>query len=86
MHPSRFLSEIPTEHLKKYHKETFLNYELDEPITSHEVGDLVFHKDFGKGTIERVYNTSLGLTFDVLFSEGYQTRSLVAKYAKLSKI
>ncbi|MBS0628741.1 MAG: UvrD-helicase domain-containing protein [Verrucomicrobia bacterium] len=85
MQPSRFLSEIPQEHLKKYHTESFSTYELDEAPTTHQIGDLVFHKDFGKGIIQRVYNTSLGLTYDVLFTENEETRSLVAKYAKLAK-
>lgn len=84
MQPSRFLSEIPEEDLKKYHKETFAAYDLEEAPTSHEIGDQVFHKDFGKGIIQKVYNTSLGLTYDVEFTE--ETRSLVAKYAKLAKI
>jgi len=86
MQPSRFLSEIPEEHLKKFHKETFAAYDLDEAPTNHEMGDLVFHKDFGKGMIQKVYNTSLGLTYDVLFSESGEMRSLVAKYAKLAKL
>lgn len=84
MQPSRFLSEIPEEDLKKYHKETFAAYDLEEAPTSHEIGDQVFHKDFGKGIIQKVYNTSLGLTYDVEFTE--ETRSLVAKYAKLAKL
>lgn len=86
MRPSRFLSEIPQEHLKKYHKETFSAYDLEETPASHELGDLVFHKDFGKGIIQKVYNTSLGLTYDVLFTESNEQRSLVAKYAKLAKL
>jgi len=86
MRPSRFLSEIPEDLLKKYHKETFSSYELEENPTSHAIGDMVFHKDFGKGIIQKVYQTSLGLTYDVLFSDGSETRSLVAKYAKLAKL
>lgn len=86
MQPSRFLSELPEEHLKKFHKETFAAYDLDVAPTNHEIGDLVFHKDFGKGMIQKVYNTSLGLTYDVLFHESGETRSLVAKYAKLAKL
>ncbi|NGX27197.1 MAG: hypothetical protein K940chlam6_01130, partial [Chlamydiae bacterium] len=43
------------------------------------------HKDFGKGIIQKAYNTSLGLTYDVLFSENDEERSLVAKYARLAK-
>lgn len=86
MQPSRFLSEIPEEHMKKYHKETFSAYDLDEAPTSHQIGDLVYHKDFGKGIVQKVYNTSLGLTYDVVFTESNEMRSLVAKYAKLGKL
>ncbi|NGX39144.1 MAG: ATP-dependent DNA helicase PcrA [Chlamydiae bacterium] len=85
MRPSRFLSEIPEEHLKKYHKEAFTPYTLDESPTSFEPGDIVKHKDFGSGMIQKVYNTSLGLTYDVLFYENDQVRTLVAKYAKLTR-
>lgn len=83
MRPSRFLSEIPEEFLHKFHKETFSPYEFGETPSNLQVGDKVHHKDFGKGIIQKVYSTSLGLTYDVLF-EG-ESRSLVAKYAKLAK-
>ena len=86
MRPSRFLSEIPEEYLNKYHKETFSPYEIDESPTAHQLGDVVFHQDFGKGMVHKVYNTSLGLTYDVLFTENGEMRSLIAKYAKLAKL
>ncbi len=86
MRPSRFLSEIPEEYLNKYHKETFSPYEIDESPTAHQLGDVVFHQDFGKGMVQKVYNTSLGLTYDVLFTENGEMRSLIAKYAKLAKL
>lgn len=86
MRPSRFLSEIPEEYLKKFHKETFSFYEFDQPQTDLQPGDQVQHKDFGKGIVQKVYHTSLGLTYDVLFAEEEEERSLVAKYARLAKI
>ncbi|NGX47035.1 MAG: ATP-dependent DNA helicase PcrA [Chlamydiae bacterium] len=86
MRPSRFLSEIPEEQLKKYHKETFSPYDFEETPTSLQPGDSVHHKDFGKGIVQKAYNTSLGLTYDVLFSENDEERSLVAKYARLAKL
>ncbi|NGX37877.1 MAG: hypothetical protein K1000chlam2_01043, partial [Chlamydiae bacterium] len=86
MRPSRFLSEIPEEYLKKHHKEMFSPYEFEEASTAFQPGDSVYHKDFGKGIVQKAYQTSLGLTYDVLFAEGNDTRSLVAKYAKLAKL
>jgi DNA helicase II / ATP-dependent DNA helicase PcrA len=85
MRPSRFLSEIPEKYLKKYHKETFSAYEFPDAPSTLSIGDRVTHKDFGDGIVQKAYNTSLGLTFDVLFEDGKETRSLVAKYAKLKR-
>lgn len=85
MRPSRFLSEIPEKYMKKYHKETFSPYDFAEAPMSLQTGDRIRHKDFGIGIIQKAYNTSLGLTYDVLFTESDETRSLVAKYAKLVK-
>lgn len=87
MRPSRFLGELPEEYLQPFHavaaqrqnrEDTF---EIDEP--SFDEGDQVFHRDFGIGTVQRSYQTSLGLTYDVFFPQSNSTRSLVAKYAKL---
>lgn len=84
--PSRFLSEIPQEYLKKYHKDSFTPYPLQETQDQFAGGDFVFHKDFGKGIVQKAYNTSLGITYDVFFEESQSLRSLVAKYAKLTKM
>jgi DNA helicase-2/ATP-dependent DNA helicase PcrA len=89
MRPSRFLREIPEEILQAYHatatvaqQETSESGE-EEPFST---GDTVLHKDFGPGVIQKSYVTSLGMTYDVFFPRVDRTRSLVAKYAKLSKI
>lgn len=84
MRPSRFLSEIPEERMKKFHKETFSPYEYEEARTNLQIGDRVNHREFGEGIVQKTYSTSLGLTYDVLFED--ETRSLVAKYAKLAKV
>ncbi len=90
MRPSRFLSEIPQERLKKYHKESFSSYETEAEIgefpDTFSPGDAVFHADFGKGIVQKCYNTSLGPTYDVLFPDDDELRSLVAKYARLAKL
>lgn len=54
--------------------------------TEFMIGDKVRHPSFGIGTIERIYNSSFGTTFDVFFQEEKQKRSLAAKYAKLQAL
>jgi DNA helicase-2/ATP-dependent DNA helicase PcrA len=79
MKPSRFLSEIPFEHV---------NHLNAKPVASSEdfgVGDMVHHRDFGMGKVQKCYDTSLGVTYDIFFPEIHQVKSLVAKYAKLVK-
>lgn len=87
MRPSRFLKEIPAELLHSYHQtstskeKSEMTYEMDEE--GFEPGDSVHHKDFGTGIVQKVYRTSLGVTYDVFFPQANTTRSLVAKFAKL---
>ncbi len=80
MRPSRFLNEIPKEYLQIVGKEK-QEQEYDEAFS---IGARVHHRDYGIGIVQNSYNTSLGLTYDVLFEESGIERSLVAKYAKLS--
>ena len=86
MRPSRFLKEIPSKYLQLFSETRKSEEEEPREDTAFRVGDAVFHKDFGSGVIQKVYNTSLGLTFDVFFSKAHTTRSLVAKYAKLAAL
>lgn len=86
MIPSRFISEISEEYLKKFHDEMNSAYTGEIVLENFQLGDRVSHRDFGPGIIQRVYQTSLGLTVDVLFSETRETRTLVAKYAKLARL
>ena len=79
MNPSRFLSEIPAEYVKLLHAEG--SYSSDREFSS---GDIVKHRDFGVGIVQKRYQTSLGLTYDVFFPEDDTERTLVAKYAKLA--
>lgn len=85
MQPSRFLNEIPRNHVIDYSDSaaapTDDGYEnLEEGFLP---GTCVVHRDFGTGTVKSAYRTSHGLTYDVFFTESQITRSLVAKYAKL---
>ena len=80
MKPSRFLSELPEEHIQLPEKVAF------EPIDGDELptGTVVHHKSFGRGVIRKAYQTSLGLTYDVYFPGSESIKTLIAKYAKLS--
>jgi DNA helicase II / ATP-dependent DNA helicase PcrA len=82
MHPSRFLSEIPREYFMPFHLASFDEIEIEEDFSP---GDAVLHKDFGQGIIRKAYQTSLGLTYDVFFPHAQAERTLVAKYAKLTR-
>lgn len=82
MCPSRFLKEIPPQYLSVLSEQEAPEEEDWVEESGFKVGTVVFHKDFGKGIIQKSYNTSLGLTYDVQFFESNMTRSLVGKYAK----
>ncbi len=86
MRPSRFLQEIPSTHLQT-HRLPYTTITEEEPSEMQDfaIGDTVLHRDFGTGIVQKSYNTSLGLTYDVYFPQTRTTRSLVAKFAKLIK-
>jgi DNA helicase-2/ATP-dependent DNA helicase PcrA len=88
MRPSRFLKEIPSSFLKKLSLYGNSSLSLEETAGSDEflVGDTAFHNDFGQGIIRKIYQTSLGLTYDVFFFQTKSERTLVAKYAKLKHV
>jgi len=58
--------------------------EPDENI--FQPGESVFHQQFGIGVVKKYYQGSLGLTYDVQFYNDSKIKSLVAKYAKLSRL
>ncbi len=87
--PSRFLKEIPVEHLLKVRDGHVIGGSAEhvpEVEASFELGDAVFHRDFGVGVIQQVYESSVGLTYRVLFSNDFQLKDLVAQYAHLTKL
>ncbi|NDD59064.1 MAG: ATP-dependent DNA helicase [Chlamydiae bacterium] len=89
MRQSRFLKEIPSHFVNVIQKSSYKESYAPEPSyeeDSFQPGDTVFHKDFGAGIVHKVYQTSLGLTYDVFFPKASTTRTLVAKYAKLAAI
>jgi DNA helicase II / ATP-dependent DNA helicase PcrA len=66
--------------------------EMDQTIPDYlsdnifEKGDAVFHQDFGIGVIKDKYEGSVGLTYKIFFSKEDRERSIVAKYAHLTRI
>ncbi len=86
MMPSRFLEEIPhdmTESNRRQHQKESLQSNEDEFVFT--TGTKVLHKTFGTGTVKKSYQGSLGLTYDVFFHELGELKTLVAKFAKLTK-
>jgi len=84
MRPSRFLSEIPDQFLQ-----VLVGRKQESPAESEAVegeffiGQRVYHKDFGVGTVKGQSQTSLGRAYDVFFDDLYEKRTLIAKFAKL---
>ena len=83
MQPSRFLAEVPSEYIQELTPRPRPHHAGEEEEL--HIGDTVHHRDFGLGIIQKQYETSLGLTYDVFFSQSSRIHSLVAKYAKLIK-
>jgi ATP-dependent DNA helicase UvrD/PcrA len=82
MRPSRFLEEIPP-NLLSVHKPIEPHFDAANE-GSFLPGTRVTHKDLGKGVIRKSSEGSLGLTYEVYFPEEKLTRTLIAKYAKLT--
>ena len=78
MRPSRFLKEVPEKFLESYHlsppQREREHIVYDEEEKTFEIGESVHHRDFGTGVVQKIYKTSLGLTYDVFFPRR-QTRS-----------
>lgn len=98
MRPSRFLKELPPEFLQNlspqlaskpiaprhssYHYDEQSSQETD--LEGFSVGARVYHQQFGSGIVQKAYPSSIGLTYDVYFPEARTTRTLAAKFAKLT--
>lgn len=87
MRPSRFLQEIPEKFLMQLSGRAIKTQYIDDSSVEGEflIGDRVLHRDFGTGTIRATSQTSLGLAYDVFFDDLYEKRTLVARFAKLTK-
>lgn len=87
MRPSRFLAEIPEKYLQVLvgKRSTYSSNNDQDHDEEFPNGTRVYHKDFGLGTIRGSSETSLGKAYDVFFDELYEKRTLIAKFAKLSR-
>jgi DNA helicase-2/ATP-dependent DNA helicase PcrA len=84
MRPSRFLKEIPAHYLKNLSSSALHTEEDPTSLEEFFIGDQVLHKEFGVGTIQKAFQGSFGLTYEIHFDD--TNRTLAAKYAKLRKI
>lgn len=69
--------------------EPFINdmdQRVPEEAGSFSKGDMVFHKEFGIGRIQNLYEGSAGLTYHVFFTRDQSEKTLVANYAGLKKL
>ncbi len=96
MKPSRFLYEIPQKYLEKVsyfpsieEKKTFKK-EIAEnilpPTTNYKIGDIVLHANYGIGRVLSVTDSSLGLTYEIQFSQDGSIKKIIAQFAPLKKI
>lgn len=83
MKPARFFKEIPAQFLENY--SPFLERQEFVSEEAHfEPGDQVMHNEFGLGVVQKSYQGSLGLMYEIYFLETKLARTLAAKFAKLS--
>ena len=85
MAPSRFLKEIPP-HLLYNLSSKPSSQPTSESTEGFSPGDPVYHQQFGAGVIQKSFQGSFGLTYEVHFPDTNTTRSLVAKFAKLQSM
>jgi len=95
--PSRFLDELPGEVLPDVHYADELAEQKFEPRSAAQAatepeeeelrpGDLVRHRVFGEGTVQRVLGSGINQRLVVLFDDSGQERTLLSAYAMLEKI
>jgi DNA helicase-2/ATP-dependent DNA helicase PcrA len=53
---------------------------------SFDSGQRILHKDFGVGEIREAYEGSMGLTYKIFFEKDKTVKTIVAKYATLSRV
>ncbi len=89
MRPSRFLMEIPMFYKKTHHINPYENLTKEQTLPQKELlspGTNVFHPQFGIGRIETCGESTLGPTYEVLFSKENKKVRLLAAFAPLKKL
>jgi DNA helicase-2/ATP-dependent DNA helicase PcrA len=90
---SRFLTEIPEKCIERIGRTTpkrFLFVDEEEPAeapqTHFKVGDTVVHEDFGIGAIRTILELDVGMAYRIFFVKLRTEKTLVAKFARLTKV
>lgn len=92
---SRFLNELPEKTLERIGRaapKRFLFVDEEEKEddtpqkTEFKVGDTVVHDDFGIGAIRSILELDVGMAYRIFFVKLRTEKTLVAKYARLSKV
>lgn len=65
---------------------TYVQKPLPQTVEEFEPGATIFHKDFGIGQVKEAYQGSMGLTYKIFFTKDNSLKTLVAKYAVLSRV
>ena len=84
--PSRPTLKLTSPDFSQRERVTYKEKPLPQQSEAFNSGDRIFHKDFGLGQIKETYEGSMGLTYKVLFDKDHSLKTLVAKYAILSRI
>lgn len=91
--PSRFLKEIPPHFLEKgvnSYGTSCVTYDLPKPacrdVQPFQIGEKLFHKEFGLGQVKEVYEDSMGVLYKIFFIKDQKERTLVGKYATLVRV
>jgi len=90
---SRFIDELPEDELNlgktvtpaKHGLSTGRGRSVVEETTGYEPGDRVVHPSFGGGEVLDVAETSIGQSCTILFDNDAQPRSVVARFARMTK-
>lgn len=71
------------------HKEITQSIQTPSTFSSCEefsVEETIFHKEFGIGQVKEAYQGSLGLTYKIFFIKDQTVKTIVAKYATLTRL
>ncbi|MBA3721274.1 MAG: UvrD-helicase domain-containing protein [Parachlamydiaceae bacterium] len=85
----RSMQSIPTKKLNEFkpvQKEKVVQHDYSSSGEEFDAEDTIFHKDFGIGQIREVYQGSMGLTYKIFFTKDNTVKTLVAKYAHLTRL